>query len=309
MTVTAYAPSHITAFFSIVDSSQNEGEKGSVGAGFCLSKGVTTTVTRSTRPLSVFINGKAAPEARTSLALLALLAEHFPQRFSDNPDFHGLTIHHQIDLPGGSGFGTSGAGAFSLALALNSFFSMHLTTEAAAQWAHFAELRAQTGLGTVAGEWLGGMEIRETAGPPGIASLRSLPFPPSLRCHLFYWGPFDTPTALADCSVREKITRAGKTALACLPSLHTPEALMETAHRFSVESELMPPPMAQCADAFYREGLPTAMLMFGEGLYFLYTQETREKSFRVLNQMRSLRYIKRCREWDVAVDPIGGRLL
>jgi len=75
-----------------------------------------------------------------------------------------IIIKHSINVPIGAGFGTSGAAALSLALALNEVFDLGMSKIEAAQLAHIAEVECKTGLGTVAAETFGGLEIRVKPG-------------------------------------------------------------------------------------------------------------------------------------------------
>ncbi len=73
-TAKAFAPAAISSFFEIHDTEKNKPitdlEKvGSRGGGFGLQKGVSTCVTvdeAKTSDITVFINGKRAPEAKTT---------------------------------------------------------------------------------------------------------------------------------------------------------------------------------------------------------------------------------------------------
>ena len=67
-----------------------------------------------------------------------------------------IIVEHHVEVPLGAGFGTSGAAALSLALALNEALSLGLSKIEAAQLAHVAEVECKTGLGTVIAETFGG---------------------------------------------------------------------------------------------------------------------------------------------------------
>jgi mevalonate kinase len=55
-----------------------------------------------------------------------------------------VTVDHHLEVPIGAGFGTSGAAALSLALALNNIFGLGMSKAEAAQIAHVAEIKCKT---------------------------------------------------------------------------------------------------------------------------------------------------------------------
>ncbi|MEM3755191.1 MAG: GHMP kinase, partial [Candidatus Bathyarchaeia archaeon] len=61
-----------------------------------------------------------------------------------------ITIKHDIGVPIGAGFGTSGAGALTTCLALSKAFGLNLSINDLGMIAHRAEIECKTGLGTVA---------------------------------------------------------------------------------------------------------------------------------------------------------------
>src|SRR5262245_39479499 len=60
-----------------------------------------------------------------------------------------VLVEHTSKFPTGAGYGTSGAGAASLSLALNGAFQVRLSRIRALRIAHLADVKAKTGLGTV----------------------------------------------------------------------------------------------------------------------------------------------------------------
>lgn len=304
-----YAPSHITAFFSIEDQASDELAKGSRGAGFCLSAGVKTLVQEGKEESSIFINGQSPDNPRVTLQLLKIFREDQIHQKIDFKKLDNIEIYHEITMPEGSGFGTSGAGALSLAHALNDYFSLEMAPLKLAQLAHRAEIRAKTGLGTIAGEFLGGVEVRESAGAPGIGTIRPIPFPESLRCHILYQGKILTHEALSDPKIRKTVIEAGNRALLHPKTILSWEEMMKRAHQFTKECQLLPPPLANLFLALKENGIDGAMLMFGKGIHFLYLQEDKEIIKKTLNKIRNLGYTTDCTEYDFSIDPTGGRLL
>lgn len=304
-----YAPSHITVFFSIEDQVSDELSKGSRGAGFCLSAGVKTLVQHGKQGGEIFINGSLSTNPSVTLQLLKIFRDDPIHQKIDFNELDAIEIHHEITMPEGSGFGTSGAGALSLAHALNDYFSLEMTPVKLAQLAHLAEIRAKTGLGTIAGEFLGGLEVRESAGAPGIAKIRSVDFPESLRCHIFYQGRISTRQALSDPEIRKTVIAAGNRALFQQESILSWDDMMKRAYQFTKECQFLPPSLMKLFHALKQNGIDGAMLMFGKGIHFLYLQEDKEIIGKTLDKIRNLGDTVGCKEYDFSIDKDGGRIL
>lgn len=163
-TSTAFSPGHVTGIFAPSELRNRDVlSNGSVGAGFSISKGITTTARTfeaKTKGYSISINGVQTPNAAVS----AYVAKHY-LRLTDKPIF--LQISHLTEIPIGFGLGSSGAGALSLSYALNDLFKIGLSKVEAAQIAHRADIACKTGLGTVAALYAGGYETRLKPGAPG----------------------------------------------------------------------------------------------------------------------------------------------
>ncbi|MDI6811746.1 MAG: hypothetical protein QMD80_08815, partial [archaeon] len=163
--VKAYSPSHITGFFVICDN-KNPLYKGSIGCGIVLEAGCVTKVSLDNNlpvKAQIKING-IEEEANTTKYVVEHMAWMSAVRVSTN-----------FEVPVGAGFGASGAGALSTALALNVLLSLNMTVNEVAQIAHCAEVENSTGLGDVIAETYGGVVIRRKPGPPGIGMIDRIP--------------------------------------------------------------------------------------------------------------------------------------
>lgn len=257
----AFAPAHITGFFEICDSPKGPLKKGSRGAGISLSKGVFTKVrlTPGGRDVSITINGKPsrAPVSRAVLRHFALKGFHRTGR---------LEIDHLVQVPTGSGFGTSGAGALSLALAMNSLLGGKLTKAEAAQIAHLAELECRTGLGTVSGEFVGGFEVRTKAGAPGVGKVVKLPMSRNLEVLCLRFGPVSKPTALSDPRFRRAVNKQGRWMVKAL--LKNPARFMELSRKFAESLPgLITPRMRGALNECDRAGIRCSVMMIGHALF------------------------------------------
>ncbi|MHA2315103.1 MAG: GHMP family kinase ATP-binding protein, partial [Candidatus Hermodarchaeia archaeon] len=123
MKARGFSPGHITGFFQICDEPEDPLEKGSRGAGVSLDKGVTTTVevkAAKVTQIHIEMNGSTSHAVPVSEAVIARMLEFLPSRAFD------IRVKHDVALPVGCGFGTSGAGALSLSLALNEALGLGL---------------------------------------------------------------------------------------------------------------------------------------------------------------------------------------
>ncbi len=265
-TVVAFAPAHITGFFEICDSSKNPLLKGSRGAGISLSEGVLTKVRLAPggRGVSITINGKPS-KARVSRAVL----RHF--KWSGK-----LEVEHKVQVPMGSGFGTSGAGALSLAFAMNFVLGNKLTKVEAAQMAHLAELECHTGLGTVIGEFVGGFEARTKAGAPGIGKVVKLQISKNTGIICLWFGPVSKPTALSSRDFRKAVNAAGRGRVQKL--LKNPSLFMELSRKFAESLPgLITPRMKRVLDECDDAGIQCSAMMIGHALFALVPRTKDEK--------------------------------
>jgi len=180
-TAKAFAPAAISSFFEIHDTQNNKPisnleRVGARGGGFGLEKGVRTKVTINEAKkncINIFINSKPSPEAKTTKKVV----ETF---FAQSIAKYDVIIEHQIDIPVGSGFGTSAGGALTAGLALKEALGLPLTYNQIGRLAHVAEIKCQTGLGTVSSlTFSGGCVLVVEPGAPGICQIDRIPISPN----------------------------------------------------------------------------------------------------------------------------------
>ncbi|MGC9312595.1 MAG: pantoate kinase [Sediminispirochaetaceae bacterium] len=271
-TISAYAPGHITGIFYIEDSAVDPLHRGSLGAGFSIQAGVTTRITSADSAQSskthqspqFFLNGQPSDDLNVSKRLY----DHFTQSAGKTPH-RRLKIEHSIEPPQSSGFGTSGAGALSLALALNKYFDFPLSKEDAACLAHLVEIECKTGLGTVIGEYFGGFEIRTAPGAPGIGTVDLLNYPEDLLALFAVRGPSLTSAALSDPKVREGVNRSGRHNLERLRGEPTISNFLSCSRSFSIGTGLTTPWVESVLELLDKRGIIGSMLMFGEAVFTL----------------------------------------
>ncbi len=190
----AYAPAHITGFFKIYSG-------GSTGAGMNLADGAETLVrigAVSADPgQRITINGDPA-EAPVSRVVLDRFNNLLSERF--------VQVEHVTAFPVGFGLGMSGAGVFTLSLAINKALGAPLTFKECQKIAAEAEIECGTGLGTVMSQEFVGIIF----GLPPFPSTKVQNIVSELNevvCAFF--EPINTAAIIRDPSWKEKINEAG----------------------------------------------------------------------------------------------------
>ena len=278
----AFAPCHITGLFRIFDNSANALRVGSTGAGVCLSLGVKTTVKFRRAPEShvkVRINDHASHAAQVSKRV----ADKFLSRFSEMRN-HQIIVEHHVDTPIGAGFGTSGAAALSLALALNEAFGLGMPKTEAAQFAHIAEIECKTGLGTVIAETFGGLEIRIKPGAPGIGEAKTLPVPQNTVVACLAFGALSTKKFLTDRTTRTRINRHGSKLIDELVQKPTIVNFMKLSRQFAEHVGLITEKVRSVLDETDQTNIVCSMPMFGDSVFTVTCEEDVGKIRRIFHE-------------------------
>ncbi len=247
----AFAPAHISGIF-IIDIKKDPVLSGSMGAGICLEDGAVTKVSAA-KETTVKIHGAVA-EAPTTLTAIKLLT---PQP---------VLVETTLSVPVGAGFGASGAGALSAALAVNEALSLNLTLKELAKAAHVAEVTNRTGLGDVTGQTFGGIVIRKKAGAPFTVAIDKLP----CRNETISWvsfGGISTKSVLSDDMKKKRINKTGRSRLKELlkkPTLHN---FFSQSCAFTREIELMSPMVLDAIEAVEAAGGLASQAMLGNTVF------------------------------------------
>ncbi len=265
MMAEVFSPCHITGFFQIVNGPRDPLYVGSRGGGVCLKRGVKTVVTveRSSSPtFEVSINGVPSNSAEVSKHVLNM----FTSRFKNMRSFK-IFVEHYIDVPVGAGFGTSGAAALSLALALNEAFDLGMSNIEAAQLAHIAEVECKTGLGTVAAEFFGGFEVRVKAGAPGICEIMPIAAPCDSVVICLVIEALSTRKLLTNDEVRRRVNAFGSKLVDKIVKAPNVSNLMRFSRYFADHVGLVTSRVRKIFDAADEAGFTVSMPMFGEGAF------------------------------------------
>jgi len=247
----AFAPAHISGIF-IIDIKKDPALSGSMGCGVCLKDGAVTEV-RPARETIIRING-AVSQAPTTLSAIGLLTPE------------PVLIDTTLDIPIGAGFGTSGAGALSAAIALNEVLSMDLTLKDLAGAAHCAEVTNRTGLGDVTGMTFGGMVIRKKAGAPFLGVIDKIPCTDTAVSWISF-NEISTKSVLADETRKKSINKAGKSRLKDLLNKPTLENFMIQSASFAKDIELMSPRVKDAIEAVEAAGGFASQAMLGDTVF------------------------------------------
>lgn len=247
----AFAPAHISGIF-IIDIRKDAALSGSMGCGICLENGAITSVRPSDETI-IKINGKICEAATTLLAIKSLTSKP-------------VLVDTTLDIPVGCGFGASGAGALSAALALNEALSLDLTFKDLAGAAHCAEVTNRTGLGDVTGMTFGGIVIRKKSGAPFIGIIDKIP----CRDAKISWISFSeisTKSVLTDELKKKSINKAGKAKLKELLKKPTLENLFSQSRGFATEIGLMSPKVKDAIEAVEAAGGLASQAMLGDTVF------------------------------------------
>ncbi|MFQ5907955.1 MAG: pantoate kinase [Thermoplasmata archaeon] len=196
----AFCPGHLTAFFQMRPHADPY-RAGSRGAGLSLSRGVHTKVQAkdaSKERITVRLNGYLEPAETTERAVSLFLEEPLDVR-----------VDSEVQLPIGQGFGMSGAGALSTVLALNEALGEPRSRDEVIAVAHRAEVEAQTGLGDVYPQALGGLDIRERPGAPPHGLVHRVPLEADVVL-VVLGDPSYTKAVLDNPMVRRSVNGVGK---------------------------------------------------------------------------------------------------
>jgi len=247
----AFAPAHISGIF-IIDIRKDAALSGSMGCGICLENGAITTV-RPYDETIIKINGKICEAATTLSAIKSLTSKP-------------ALVETTLDIPVGYGFGASGAGALSAALALNEALSLDLTLKYLAGAAHCAEVTNRTGLGDVTGMTFGGIVVRKKAGAPFTGIIDKIPCRDT-KISWISFGEISTKSILSDELKKKSINKAGKSTLKELLKKPTLENLFCQSRLFATEIGLMSPKVKDAIEAVEAKGGLASQAMLGDTVF------------------------------------------
>jgi len=284
----AFAPAGISSFFEICDTAADgkpiaDPERvGARGGGFVVQKGVTTEVSVSEAKASsvrVFINGRLAPEAETTVTVAQMLLGKVSQT-------NDVIVRHEVDVPIGAGFGSSAAGALSTSLALSKVLGLKLTYNQLGRIAHVAEVKCRTGLGTVGPIMLGGCILTVEPGAPGIAIIDRIPISADHVIVAGVFEPIPTKQVLSSPEKRETVNRWGRETLKAILDEPSVENFLMCCLEFAEKAGFMTERVRQLVRLAEKAGaIGAAQNMVGEAVHALAREENVENIAEAFKQL------------------------
>lgn len=261
----AFVPGHISGFFEICDEASEPQRKGSRNCGPCISAGVHTEVEVKLSgrvKAEVFINGKKAPEAQTTMFAVNRILHMAPGAAAK------VVVKHSVDVPIGAGYGSSGAGALGAALALSKALGMRLTLPQIIAIAHEAEVACGTGLGDVGAQALGGLVVGLEPGAPPHGKWRRIPTPEDIKIICGTLAPLPTKELLGDQKLRARSKKFGALALERLMKDQSPQGFMMVSYEFAEALGLLDDEIRSLIKAAISGGaLGASMVMLGKAAF------------------------------------------
>jgi pantoate kinase len=273
----AFCPAHITGFFKADLESESLESKGSLGAGFSIQDGVTTTVQArksERKDFQLKITGYKPDNT--------LVSEFVIKKFLDLvEENYFVDVHHDISIPVGYGLGCSAAAALSLSLALDQALGTQLSKTQIGQIAHNAEISCKTGLGDVLAAFHGGFEIRTKSGAPGIGSVEKIDTEYN-SVIMICFAPISTPEFL-----RDKLSSinglGGKMVHKLLVSRDTNE-FQDMSLEFANYIKVVTPKMQMVIDELQENKIKCGVALFGETIFVLSTSRLENKVLNILKK-------------------------
>ena len=273
----AFAPAAISSFFEIHDTQNGKPiidlEKvGAIGGGFGLEKGVQTNVTveeASKNSFKIFINSKPAPQAKTTKQVIETLLAKTSTKYA-------VTVEHQIEVPIGTGFGTSAGGALTAGLALCEALGLPLTYNQIGKIAHVAEIQCQTGLGTVSSlTFSGGCVLVVEPGAPGICQIDRIPITPDYMVVAgFYKSSIPKKSVLSSPQKKKEINHYGRRTLEAILAEPSLENFLDCCWDFSQKAGFATENIRQLVKSAKKAGaVGAAQNMIGEAVHAVVHEE------------------------------------
>ena len=301
MEATAFCPAHITGFFKAhLDGNPDNLENlGSMGAGFSIKEGVTTTVKIQTRNnqesnFKITTQGYQTDKMDVSEYVLNefLKIGEFSTKFFD--------IKHNISIPVGYGLGSSSAVALSLSFALDQALNTKLEKTMIGQIAHNAEVNCKTGLGDVLASYHGGFEIRVKPGAPGIGQVEKINTE-KISIIMICFSPIST-----NKFIKERLSQinglGGKMVNRLLESKDY-KHFQDMSLEFAKYVDVMTPRMQNIVKELSENNIKCGIALFGETIFSMIPEKDEGKVLEILQKYSDGIIIKS------ELDDYGARIL
>lgn len=265
--VTYWVAGHLTGIFEIKDSSENILEKGSLGAGLSINRGVQTSVSYNDQSdVDIYFNNKKMHFANTTVTrkVIELLV---PLKARTH-----LQINHDFEVPLSAGFGASAAGALGCAFSINDFLKLNHSKIKLFQIAHQAEVLLRSGLGDIIGLYQGGLEIRTKEGAPGYGKTIAFKNDDDWKLATKSFGSLPTSEVLSDPDKRQLINSSGRKMVQKLVKTPIYSEFIHLTKNFTHSAALMSPKLQRFISEV-PEGIIVAQIMLGDSAFLFYQED------------------------------------
>lgn len=280
----AFCPAHITGFFKAelgTGTSQLPESIGSLGAGFSINEGVTTSVNvQESDKLKIKI--ETVGYQTDNIQVSKFVTKEFLRLRNDQNYF--IRVLHKITVPVGYGLGCSGAVALSLAMALDKAFGTNLSKEKIGQIAHRAEIFCKTGLGDVLGSYHGGFEIRTKAGGPGVGRLERIDT--NFEVIFICFSPISTKKFITE--KLDSINGLGEKMVSRLITSKNCEDYQDMSIQFAKYIKVMTPKMHDVITDLHNNGLKCGVALFGETVYSIVPSHKINDALKILKKYNGI---------------------
>ena len=249
----ATCPLHITGFFAIHkgDHGNTEEVSESVGCGVVLDDKAVTDVELGSG--TIYIN----EEIESALTTKSVVESLTDVR---------VDVKTSFGVPMSCGFGTSGAGAFSTALALNELLSLGLTYGDLCKVATRAEIKHKTGVGDVIAQSIGGVVMR------GFTHIDKISIGAQNISYVIF-GPLSTSEILKDAKLMKIVGFYGNKCLKTLLKRPVFAEFMKLSREFAFNTGLMTDKVKDAVEAVEASGGLASMVMLGDAIFAVDSSE------------------------------------
>lgn len=271
----SFSPASISSFFApyIVDDPL---KCGAIGGGFPLNVGVKVAVRLDESDeglcLKSRVNGKIF-DSFIVRRVLDLLGLHGGFNYT-------IYVDQFIDVPIGCGFGTSGASALAVTMALCKVLNVKMTFMGMARIAHLVDYYCGTGLGTVSGivGCTGGARLTISPGGPGYAVIDKIFIPEDCYIVSAVFSPIDKRGILKDSSKLSFIESIGRITLNNILSNPTIDNFFKHCREFAFKAGFMTPHLKNVFIGLEKAGFQLfTQNMIGDAIHMLVYPEELDK--------------------------------
>jgi pantoate kinase len=265
--VTYWVAGHLTGIFEIKDSSENTLEKGSLGAGLSIKRGVQTSVSYNEHPnVDIYFNNEKTHSTYSAVT------EKVIELLVPAKDRIHFQINHDFEVPLSTGFGASAAGALGCAFSINDYLRLNRSKIELFQIAHQVEVLLKSGLGDIIGLFQGGLEIRIKEGAPSYGKTTAFHNEKNWKLATISFGSLSTSDILSDPHKRQLINSSGHKMVQQLIKIPTFSEFIRLTKKFTRSASLMSLNLQEFITTL-PEGIEASQIMLGDSLFLFYQED------------------------------------